>query len=212
MARTPSYTDDPHLNAWWNDLPEWRKKFLQPFLEKAVACDYLREIGRWLTVGYINALRRVIGTSSYFYTIEELEKGDLLKTEDAKRQKQYAKYSRWSFSSRLSNLPEQMRKEQPQGISSGIAEGILLSREQLDQTKPSSGILYTGMLTPDLVQYFDRIKGIISSQGGILSHLAILAREQHIPVVTNVDILKEHLHLGDRVHIDGDKGEVSRLE
>lgn len=211
MTRTPTYADDPEMISWWNALPEWRKTFLRPFLEKAVACDHLRERGRWLTVGYINALRRAIGTSSYFSTIEELENGHVSKTEVTERRKQHAQYSHWSFPPRLSNLPESVRREKPQGISSGTTEGVLVSREQLDKKKDPRCILYTEMLTPDLVQYFDYIVGIVSSQGGILSHLAILAREQHIPVVTNVDILKEHISIGDQIRIDGDSGKISVL-
>ncbi len=94
------------------------------------------------------------------------------------------------------------------GVSAGSAEGILTIREDLGTHQETAQILYTETLTPDLVQYFGEIKGIVSSHGGVLSHLAILAREQHIPVVTNVDLMKEGIRIGERVRIDGDKGEV----
>lgn len=210
VARRPNYQADEDLEAWWNGLPEWRKALLRPFLERAIAFDELREQGRWLTVAYINALRNAIGISTGFLTINECEKGELVQKEG--REQEYHQYMSWTFPARLTNVITTGQREQTKGVSAGSAEGVLTVREDIGKDSSASQILYTETLTPDLVQYFSQIKGIISSHGGVLSHLAILAREQHIPVVTNVDLMKEGIRIGERVLIDGDKGEVHPSE
>ncbi|MFH1621401.1 MAG: PEP/pyruvate-binding domain-containing protein [Patescibacteria group bacterium] len=206
ITRQPNYKDDADLEKWWQMLPEWRRVFLQLFIERAIIFDVLRERGRWLTVGYINALRSVINALSKFLTIEECEKGEFFPTEE--REREYNRYASWAFPARLTNVLVTGRYEKPKGVSAGIAEGVLTLREELGKSSSVARILYTETLAPDLVQYFGEIDGIVSSHGGILSHLAILAREQHIPVVTNIDFAREGVRVGDLVRIDGDRGEV----
>ena len=54
--------------------------------------------------------------------------------------------------------------------------GKIVDIESLEQF-PRPRILFTEYLSPDLYQYFSQIDGIISKNGGLLSHLSILARE-----------------------------------
>ncbi len=205
-ARIPMYEADDVLSSWWNGLPERKKKLLQPALRLAIAFDALRERGRWLTVGYMNAFRNVIGDKSTFLTIDECEKGIRPLAELKRRLKAYQEYQSWSFPSRLTNVIVKSHAEKPIGISAGVAEGVLVSREQLEEVFKTPVILYVEMLTPDIVQYFPKIKGIVSLRGGILSHLAILAREQGIPVIANVDLSAVDIQMGIEVRIDGEKG------
>jgi phosphohistidine swiveling domain-containing protein len=210
IAKNPVYQKNEILDTWWTALPEYQQKILSPILMHAIAFDDLRERGRWLTVGYMNAFRTSTISWSPFITIDEYE----TRTTDISvkdREQAYAQYSEWDFPSLLTNLDVSGLSKTLKGVSSGNANGILVTREQLDEYPNESLILYSEMLTPDLVQFFPRIKGILSVQGGTLSHLAILAREHHVPVVVNIDLLKEGLHLGDKLHIDGDLGIVSKL-
>ena len=52
----------------------------------------------------------------------------------------------------------------------------------------------------------------MSNNGGVLSHMAILAREKHIPVVVNFSITEGSVKIGDKVTIDGDTGEVQKYD
>ena len=63
------------------------------------------------------------------------------------------------------------------------------------------------MLSPDLVKYFDKIKGIIAKEGSVLSHLAIMARERRIPVVVVHD---KEIVIGEKIKIDGATGVVEK--
>jgi len=68
-------------------------------------------------------------------------------------------------------------------------------------------ILITKILSPDLVQFFPKIEGILSEEGGLLSHLAIMAREEGIPVISGFSLGK--IKRGDTVEMDGGTGTVS---
>lgn len=52
-------------------------------------------------------------------------------------------------------------------------------------------------------------KGIISENGGLLSHLAIIAREREIPVIVNFSLSKSEIKIGDEITMDGSTGEVN---
>lgn len=100
--------------------------------------------------------------------------------------------------------------KKPLLVSPGNASGILVTEDQIAHVEGDK-ILHTAMLTPDLARYFSQIKGIVSEQGGMLSHLAILAREQKIPVMVNIDLKKAGLHLGDPCTITSTPPSVSSI-
>jgi len=67
------------------------------------------------------------------------------------------------------------------------------------------------MLSPNLTKYFDRISGIISNNRGLLSHLAIMAREKNIPAIVGFSIFDGEFKLGDYVRIDGSKDKILKI-
>jgi phosphohistidine swiveling domain-containing protein len=99
-------------------------------------------------------------------------------------------------------------KSQIKGVSAGVAEGYL---KTINDTDLKDNILYTELLTPDLTKYFGNITGIVSENGGMLSHLAIMAREQNIPVVVGFNPAKNGIQPGDKIKIDGNAGTVQKL-
>jgi pyruvate, water dikinase len=52
---------------------------------------------------------------------------------------------------------------------------------------------------------------MITEQGGVTSHAAVLAREMGIPAVTGVDQATQRIRTGDWLLIDGDRGEVTPI-
>ena len=103
-----------------------------------------------------------------------------------------------------------VKKSESIGVSQGCAEGKLIGQDDLNAGSllGNDYILYTEVLSPDLVKYFGNIRGIISSNGGMLSHLAILARESQIPVVACHELPFAQVK-GFRVQIDGALGLVN---
>ena len=69
-------------------------------------------------------------------------------------------------------------------------------------------ILVTVMTTPQWTEVFKKIKAIVTDEGGMLSHAAIVAREYGIPAVVGTGNATELVKTGDCVEVDGDEGVV----
>jgi pyruvate,water dikinase len=97
------------------------------------------------------------------------------------------------------------------GASPGVASGPVRIVHKLDQLdKVGEGdIIVTEMTTPDMVPAMKRASGIITDEGGMTSHAAIVARELGAPAVIGAGTATESLEDGQTVTIDGDKGSVT---
>ncbi|MFQ3619209.1 MAG: putative PEP-binding protein, partial [Cyanobacteriota bacterium] len=76
---------------------------------------------------------------------------------------------------------------------------------------PAGQLLVMSHLPPMWLGLMQRASGIVTEQGGMTSHGAILARELGIPAVVGVAGATQILRTGDWVKIDGDRGLVYRL-
>jgi pyruvate,water dikinase len=96
------------------------------------------------------------------------------------------------------------------GASPGIASGAVRVVEQLDQLdKVGEGdVIVTEMTTPDMVPAMKRAAGIVTDEGGMTSHAAIVSRELGVPAVVGVGDATTVLGDDQVVTIDGDKGTV----
>ncbi|UXM84034.1 phosphoenolpyruvate synthase [Methanococcus aeolicus] len=96
------------------------------------------------------------------------------------------------------------------GASPGTASGtvkILNKIEEIDKIKEGD-ILVTKMTTPDMVPAMKKASAIVTNDGGLTCHAAIISRELGTPCVVGTkkatDVLKE----GTIITIDGEKGVV----
>lgn len=98
------------------------------------------------------------------------------------------------------------------GSSPGIVAGKLRVVEKFqDLSKVSEGdILVANMTSPELILTMDKTSGIITDEGGITSHLAILAREFGIPLVVGTVDSTKILVDGEVITLDGYTGRVYR--
>ncbi len=92
-----------------------------------------------------------------------------------------------------------------------IANAYILNSAQKSLQIPKGVILITSVITPDYLPLFQGVAGIITEQGGLTSHGAILARELSIPAVTSATGATTILQSGEKLLLDGDKGEIYRL-
>lgn len=69
-------------------------------------------------------------------------------------------------------------------------------------------IVVSRYASPNLVMVFSRARGVIAETGGMLSHLAIVAREQRFPLVLQASDATDLIKNGDRLVID-EKGRIS---
>jgi len=92
------------------------------------------------------------------------------------------------------------------GVASGIVK-IVHSAEDLGKIKKGD-ILVTTMTNPDMVVTMQKAAAIVTSEGGVTAHAAIVSREMGIPAVVGAQDALEKLKEGDEVTVDGSSGKV----
>jgi pyruvate, water dikinase len=96
------------------------------------------------------------------------------------------------------------------GSATANAHVILNSQEKPEQISKGA-ILVAPAIAPDWLPLLQFASGIVTEQGGLTSHAAILARELRIPAIVNVVNATKIIQNGERLRIDGDKGEVDLI-
>ncbi len=94
--------------------------------------------------------------------------------------------------------------------SSGMATGpvkIVLSMQDLDKVQKGD-ILVTTMTTPDMVPAMQRAAAIITDEGGLTSHAAIVSREMGTPCIVGTENATKVLKDGEIVTVDATHGVV----
>jgi phosphohistidine swiveling domain-containing protein len=81
-----------------------------------------------------------------------------------------------------------------------------------DMPKMKKGDILVSIATdPDIVPAMKRAAAIVTEQGGVTSHAAIVSREMNIPCVIGTKIATRALKDGDLVEVDATKGIVRKL-
>jgi pyruvate,water dikinase len=96
------------------------------------------------------------------------------------------------------------------GASPGIGSGkvqIISSTAELDKVKEGD-ILVTVMTNPDMVPAMRRAGAIVTDEGGMTCHAAIISRELGIPCVVGTMKATKILNDGLKITVDGSKGVV----
>lgn len=96
--------------------------------------------------------------------------------------------------------------------SPGIASGkIKIVEEMSDLSKIKKGdILVTKMTNPDMVVTMQRSSAIITEEGGLTAHAAIVSREMGIPCIVGTQEATTLLKDGETITIDGYNGKIYR--
>jgi pyruvate,water dikinase len=208
---------------WWQKIPEYKKKLVQDKIKEAVIYNRFREFGRWLAVKKINLLRKSLLDYANLCNLREVKNiffsnfSSVLNNEidEALILENFNNYWKYNHLCLPVDITSSLviRDLKTMGVSAGVARGILCDQEFIAEKKGGLEklILYTETLAPDLTKYFHKIAGIVSNNGGILSHLAIMARENNIPVVVGFSLNDSKFKLGDFMEIDGASGKVLKM-
>ena len=97
------------------------------------------------------------------------------------------------------------------GASAGVARGPVKIVKSPDDPFDVGAVLVAEVTTPDLVELMSRASAIVTNQGGILSHAAIIARELAKPCVVDVGDATERLCDGQLIEVDGSSGVIKLL-
>lgn len=87
---------------------------------------------------------------------------------------------------------------------------ILIDRK-LIPTFQQGEVLVTTMTTPDFVPAMQKAVAIVTDEGGILCHAAIVSRELNKPCVIGTEIATKVLKTGNLVEVDAEQGVVRKL-
>lgn len=103
--------------------------------------------------------------------------------------------------------------------SRGVVEGIIykISLTSPDLNKeinhmPENAILLTESTQPAMLLACQKASGIITDEGGILSHAAIISWEINIPCIVGTRNATKLFNTGDRVFLDANSGTVNKLK
>jgi pyruvate,water dikinase len=94
--------------------------------------------------------------------------------------------------------------------SPGIAAGVVkIVNTMADLPKVKQGdVLVTTMTNPDMVVTMQKAAAIVTSEGGVTAHAAIVSREMGIPAVVGAQNALEVLSDGQEITVDGYHGKV----
>ncbi len=92
------------------------------------------------------------------------------------------------------------------GTNSGTVK-IVHSMDELSKVKQGD-VLVTEMTNPDMVVTMQKSAAIITNEGGMTSHAAIVSREMGIPAVVGTNDATHKLKDGQVVTVDGSSGKI----
>ncbi|HUT38968.1 MAG TPA: phosphoenolpyruvate synthase [Methanoregula sp.] len=97
---------------------------------------------------------------------------------------------------------------QGQGAAPGVASGkVVIIRDVKDTGSVKEGdILVTKMTSPDMVPAMRKVAAIITDEGGLTCHAAIVSRELGTPAVVGTKTATKVLKNGQLITVDGEKG------
>ncbi|WP_008319001.1 putative PEP-binding protein [Leptolyngbya sp. PCC 6406] len=102
-------------------------------------------------------------------------------------------------------------------VGRGAAPGRVIGPAlvlQAGDVPPRGGqhhILVATHISPAWLPYLKTAAALVSEQGGLTCHGAILARELGIPAVIGIADATQHFRTGETLHLDGDRGVVERF-
>jgi pyruvate,water dikinase len=96
------------------------------------------------------------------------------------------------------------------GASPGVGSGIVKVIFNLNDLKKiqKGDVLVTKMTNPDMVVTMQRAAAIVTDEGGLTSHAAIISREMGIPAVVGTEKATSTLKEGMKVSVDGFNGKI----
>ncbi|MFT7184617.1 MAG: hypothetical protein ACI9QC_000963 [Oceanicoccus sp.] len=138
---------------WWESLSAIKKTQYTQLLPKLILAQHNRELGRQLVVKLKSQLD--------------------IKCEHSTKETD-------GFPSRLTSFVFH-EKNSKTILSPGKATGRIIPLSEYKGEKDV--ILLVDELKPELIKYFSQVNGMITKRGGLLSHLAIVARESGFPIL-----------------------------
>lgn len=111
---------------------------------------------------------------------------------------------------RFQGIPASSGTGPVEGVALVTNDPITASRLMLEMD--GRIILVTRLTDPAWSSIFARLSAVITELGGVVSHAAIVARENGLPAVVGVAHVTEHIRNGQRLRVDGQTGLIEVLD
>lgn len=111
------------------------------------------------------------------------------------------------------NAPSTQQEVRGTPTHVGHARGrviVLHGLKDMRRVRPGN-VIVTSMTRPEFTPILSRAAAIVTDEGGITSHAAVVSREFGIPCVIGTKIATKVFKNGDRVEVDATKGIVRKL-
>jgi phosphohistidine swiveling domain-containing protein len=184
----------PETKAWWDALTTTQRNHIERTLLPLTNLVELRERARYATVWCAQHIRRAAYTwatqhgapdprLALFASLSEICTNTYIEPKLLQRKDSFEQSALLTPARVLATLPLPSTTDYTI-LSQGTGRGWYVDKAHLvEHADGRKYILKTDTLEPSLVHHFSQITGIITAQGSLLSHLAIMAREAGIPVV-----------------------------
>lgn len=100
------------------------------------------------------------------------------------------------------------------GVSRGKTKGVVrVIRGESHFSKFNEGeVLVAPMTRPEYVPLMKKALAVVTDEGGVTCHAAIVSRELGIPCIVGTQVATSKLHDGDYIEVDANKGIVRKLK
>lgn len=207
-------------------LPWWRRRSFDRKLDRLRAFVWLREEMRdcssrmyWVIRRHVLALaeRRGLGDDAFFMTWQQLVDGDRSGVEAARDT--YERFRAFRAPNEIGARFTFARAPAPRpgggdlrGIDANpgrVRAVARVARTPEEALRVEAGaVLVCPFTDPGWTPVLDRVAGVITETGGLLSHAAVICREYGIPAVLGVADATERVPDGREVILDGGEGRV----
>ena len=76
---------------------------------------------------------------------------------------------------------------------------------------PKGAVLVTSMTRYTVVPYLKRVSAIVTDQGGLTCHAAVICRELKVPTLVGTKNATDIFRTGDRIEVNANEGIVQKL-
>lgn len=193
--------------------------------------DFINEIAKRLKLNVVE----LVFSYRIKEVVEALKKGNLLSKEEREARKESyfialdnykeifitGEQAKTFAKKEYPELFKENNEEELKGtvVSKGKAKGkvkIILSEniekvKELSKTFKKGDVLVTDMTQPNMMVLIAKAGAIVTNEGGITSHAAVISREFKIPCIVGTHTATKIFKNGEIVEVDADKGIVRKI-
>jgi phosphohistidine swiveling domain-containing protein len=92
-----------------------------------------------------------------------------------------------------------------------VGKAIIIRRKDEINKMGKGDIMVSPMTTPDVFSAMAKASAVVTDEGGMLSHAAIICRELKIPCIIGTKVASEIYKDGDILEVDAENGTVRRI-